>query len=86
MFFIGVLKARWRILLDERKMRYSRERMIQIINVCTALHNICVENNIPLDEQIIADDQSGSQDAQLPRSNISSIGSNIRDELKLAFL
>ena len=71
-------------MLDERKMRYSRERVVQIINVCTALHNVCVENTIHLDEEI--DVQENLVDNHLQQNEISSIASNIRDELKQLFL
>lgn len=43
---IGMLKGRWRILLDERKSRYTPEKVAKLINVCTALHNICVHYKI----------------------------------------
>lgn len=61
--------------------------MVQVINVCAALHNLCVENNISLDEEIVADDQQGShQDSTFRNNNFSSIANNIRDELKQLFL
>ncbi|XP_017475637.1 PREDICTED: putative nuclease HARBI1 [Rhagoletis zephyria] len=38
---IGVLKARFRCLLSERKLRYTPTKVTTIINICWALHNIC---------------------------------------------
>lgn len=43
---IGVLKGRFRCLLLERKLRYSPEKVGNIINACTILHNICNEGNV----------------------------------------
>ncbi|XP_039968061.1 putative nuclease HARBI1 [Bactrocera tryoni] len=39
---IGVLKNRFRCLLQARALHYSPKKATQIINVCAALHNICV--------------------------------------------
>ncbi|XP_055908351.1 uncharacterized protein LOC129943128 [Eupeodes corollae] len=44
---IGRLKSRWRIILEERKLRYKPIRVVEVINVCAALHNICCTRNVP---------------------------------------
>lgn len=45
---IGILKNRWRILLTtQRVLRYDPCKMIRVINVCVALHNLCKMRNIP---------------------------------------
>lgn len=71
-------------------MRYSRERMVKIINVCAALHNVCVENNISLDESPTDDNvQTQAHTEAEPiiiQNNLNVIASNIRDELKQLFL
>lgn len=43
---IGVFKGRWRILLNERKSRYTPIKVGKISNVCAALHNICIANRL----------------------------------------
>ncbi|XP_054746759.1 uncharacterized protein LOC129251386 [Anastrepha obliqua] len=44
---IGVYKGRWRILSDDRKPRYNPTLVAKIANVCAALHNVCIDRNIP---------------------------------------
>lgn len=47
---IGVLKNRYRCLLGARQLHYDPEKCGVIINVCCALHNMCIANNLQLDE------------------------------------
>ncbi len=46
---IGLLKARFRCLLNERKLRYDRVMAGYIIYACSTLHNFLIANNYPVD-------------------------------------
>ncbi|XP_055704041.1 putative nuclease HARBI1 [Phlebotomus papatasi] len=42
---IGILKSRWKVLSNI--LNYSPEKIIRIVNVCVALHNMCKMHNLP---------------------------------------
>lgn len=44
----GLLKNRFRCLLKDRVLHYAPITVSQIVSACTVIHNICIENNVPL--------------------------------------
>lgn len=47
---IGLLKARFRCLLNERKLRYSPLMSGYIIYSCSVLHNFLIDSKYPIDD------------------------------------
>lgn len=47
----GVLKHRFRCLIKQRMLHYEPQRVSKIVNACVVLHNMCIENNIPLPQE-----------------------------------
>ncbi|KAG5894217.1 hypothetical protein JTB14_002268 [Gonioctena quinquepunctata] len=43
---IGVLKGRFRCIMEERKLRYEPGKVGTIINACAILHDICTERRL----------------------------------------
>ena len=67
---IGIWKGRWRILLSERQCRYRPEKLVQICNVCAALHNICIKFKIPShDIRIHLEDNIGLSTVDVPMAS-----------------
>ena len=48
---IGVLKSRFRCL--QTMLPYVPSKVVSIVNVCCALHNICKHFNVGFDEEVI---------------------------------
>lgn len=46
----GLLKNRFRCLLKDRCLHYQPLKASKIVNACAALHNMCLQRNIPLPE------------------------------------
>lgn len=59
---IGNLKSRFRCL-QSTSLYYSPIKVVQIVNVCTALHNICKHFNIEIDNTLEPDVDSYGDDA-----------------------
>ncbi|XP_055844508.1 putative nuclease HARBI1 [Episyrphus balteatus] len=78
---IGVMKTRWRCILEERKLRYSPKRSATIVNVCAALHNICCEQRVPLPDEVRRVSSSDSLNNRQPE-NSSNDGIRIRNRIR----
>lgn len=69
---IGILKARFRCLLGERKLRYDHERTAHIIYSCSVLHNFLIDNGYPIDDiKYTPDDFVGYVNYQAPSTELS---------------
>lgn len=44
---IGVLKNRFRCILGARELHYTPTKCTVMVNVCAALHNICIHYKVP---------------------------------------
>lgn len=74
---IGLLKIRFRCLLKERSARYNPAFVCKLIKVCAALHNICIDGNVPLlpyDMEIPVEDNLEQNGAEVVED-----GRDIRD-------
>ena len=76
----GVLKMRFLCLHKYGGcLVYSPERCIQIIVACFILHNICIDHNIPLEQQ--EDEQVEEQDEEIYDGEAEQAGVEVRNAL-----
>lgn len=63
----GLLKARWRCLLNHHPLHYTPQVTLQIINACAVLHNIAIVAKLPEPPhlQLIEDDYAKASAADL---------------------
>ncbi|KAK5647958.1 hypothetical protein RI129_002850 [Pyrocoelia pectoralis] len=54
----GVLKSRFRCLLKHRVLHYSPLQAAKIIYSCCVLHNILIQNNVEVDEDLENEDNA----------------------------
>ncbi|XP_065356203.1 putative nuclease HARBI1 [Calliphora vicina] len=81
---IGILKGRWKILSNNKRSRYSPEKMAAFGNVCAALHNVCIKFNVPKYANV---EESGTIQHNFNienETNLTKIGHKIRDHIKLS--
>lgn len=82
---IGILKGRWKILGYEKRGRYTPEKMARFVNVCSALHNICMLFKVPFNQP-----NSGILDTSDiyvgEDTRISGFAQNIRNQIKQSVL
>uniref|UniRef100_A0A1B0DMD8 Uncharacterized protein n=1 Tax=Phlebotomus papatasi TaxID=29031 RepID=A0A1B0DMD8_PHLPP len=83
---LGQLKGRFRILLLERKSRYSPEKLLKIVNVCSALHNVCKFYNVEDVEPVPIPPQVNIGHENVEQQEVNNIlrqqASRIRDQIK----
>jgi hypothetical protein len=92
---IGVLKRRWPCL--SRKLRCKYDRVPDIIVACAVLHNLCIEYNQPIEDDIDVAQETNADDAvrsisvndefveYRPGSNFAFAGEEVRNMLSERF-
>ncbi|KAG4073525.1 hypothetical protein HA402_000749 [Bradysia odoriphaga] len=88
---IGLLKARFRCLLNERKLRYDPLMSGYIIYACSTIHNFMIANNYPVDDlEPIYEDLENDFDEDNDDLDISTAelqrGSELRNEISRYFI
>ncbi|XP_067646055.1 putative nuclease HARBI1 [Eurosta solidaginis] len=79
----GVLKGRFRCLLASRELHYAPAKVVQILNVCCALHNICIMfkvENLPRSE-IEPEEVNVINAENVENYRMGNIASCIRDQI-----
>lgn len=75
---IGVLKTRFRCLLKERVCRYSNVFVTKLVKVCASLHNMCIDGNIDIPDDLVHEEHIGYDPHQ---ENQEVIGVNLRQTI-----
>ncbi|XP_055849667.1 putative nuclease HARBI1 [Episyrphus balteatus] len=80
---IKILKNRWQILLGqhEKLSRYDPERMARFINVCAALHNICIKFKVPFLNKEVKELEEITEIAEEQNNNYIEVAKAIRDQI-----
>lgn len=81
----GILKARYRCLLAARELHYTPEKAAQILNVCCALHNICIDfkvTNPNVENEYNEPSPTFNSNVTEENINFTNISKNIRNEIK----
>lgn len=80
---IGVLKNRFRCILGARQLHYSPSVAGKIVDVCAALHNICIHFNIECHQTNFEMDEIENEDFESDDSRAPDIRNKIMQSLNL---
>ena len=85
---IGVLKNRFRCLLGARQLHYKPSKAIKMVNVCAALHNICIEFGVDITSEDTSNAENNEADIEMHNVEItqSTVASEIREQIIRSFL
>lgn len=83
---IGIFKARWKVLSNDKRSRYCPKKIALLANVCAALHNICIKLKVNHYTEITASESNQIDVDVGAETNVTRIGSKIRDHIKLSLL
>ncbi|XP_054746667.1 putative nuclease HARBI1 [Anastrepha obliqua] len=79
----GVLKGRFRCLLASRELHYAPEKVVQILNACCALHNICIMFKVHPPSLEIEQEQVNMVNIEnVENLSFGNIARRIRDQIK----
>ncbi|KAK3932951.1 Putative nuclease, partial [Frankliniella fusca] len=63
---IGVMKNRWRCLLNDRTLHYSPQKAGEIVNACAVLHNFLKQHNVPDPEPVFVHEEDLFDNEEIP--------------------
>lgn len=55
----GVLKMRFRCLIQYRALQYAPAKVAKIVKACCVLHNMCIRDDIPIPDMQLNEEQIG---------------------------